>query len=283
MDRCSYFIEGRALFGTFPTQEVVKLLEDHGVRTFVDLTSGFESKTVPYFTEYAYINYPIPDRRYPNNWETFTAFLVKISDIITSLSDGELIYIHCKGGHGRSGVVVASLLCYIFHMTPFEALKTTNTCHSKRLIMRDKWRSIGSPQTIHQKNFIYKFFKPITLSKAYSTPIMDCLLNSSHHPVRLYGMEEFPTVEIAFTNYQNSTKKKVEDWDKIKDKIMMETLSNKFETHTDARDCLLRTCSRPLIYQQADDYWGIGHNGKGLNRLGHIMETIRHRLILQQQ
>ena len=38
MDNSSYFIKNRSLFGSFPTQESVQELEEHGVRYFVDLT-----------------------------------------------------------------------------------------------------------------------------------------------------------------------------------------------------------------------------------------------------
>ena len=31
MERCSYFIEERALFGCFPNQEMVEILEKEGV------------------------------------------------------------------------------------------------------------------------------------------------------------------------------------------------------------------------------------------------------------
>ena len=44
MERCSYFIQNKALFGSFPTQEVVHILEELGVRCFIDLTNSDESK-----------------------------------------------------------------------------------------------------------------------------------------------------------------------------------------------------------------------------------------------
>jgi hypothetical protein len=43
MERCSYFIENKALFGSYPNQETVKYLESIGVVCFVDLTNKDET------------------------------------------------------------------------------------------------------------------------------------------------------------------------------------------------------------------------------------------------
>ena len=48
MDNCSYFLNNKAYFGSYPTQESVEILEEHGVRIFVDLTTLSESKIIPY-------------------------------------------------------------------------------------------------------------------------------------------------------------------------------------------------------------------------------------------
>jgi hypothetical protein len=145
------------MFGSFPTQESVNELEHEGVRYFIDLTDNEkEKKITSYTTKYTYINYPIKDNYVPIDLATFTVFIIKIAKIIKNLTQ-EKVYIHCKGGHGRSGVVVSCLLCYIFKLTPYESLEYTTKCHNNRHIMRDKWRKIGSPQTYLQ-NHPYKFF-----------------------------------------------------------------------------------------------------------------------------
>ena len=166
MNRSSYFIKNRALFGSFPTQEAVGELEQAGVRFFVNLTHSDERKIEPYTTKYTYISYPIADRQVPRDRQSFARFIVKLADIICSIPPDELLYVHCKGGHGRSGVVVAVLLCYMFGLGPNQALEYTTRYHSKRNEMREKWRKIGSPQTYQQKSFVYHFCKPINFSRA---------------------------------------------------------------------------------------------------------------------
>ena len=167
MNKSSYFIENKARFGSYPAQESVKELEENGVRHFVNLTFPDENKITPYNTEYNKINFPIIDASIPTDWLQFSIFLAKIINIIYSLKKGELIYIHCKGGHGRAGLVVACLFCYIFGMTPHDALIRTSICHNNREVMRDRWREIGSPQTHNQKQFVYKFFRPVYLHGIY--------------------------------------------------------------------------------------------------------------------
>ena len=70
MDRSSYFIKDRAMFGSFPTQEAVEELEEEGVRFFINLTHDDEKKITPYTTKYTQILFPIIDRQVPKDSST---------------------------------------------------------------------------------------------------------------------------------------------------------------------------------------------------------------------
>lgn len=167
MDRCSYFIEDKAIFGTYPFQETVHELEKNGVRYFIDLTLEGESKITPYKTTYNILKFHISDRSIPRNWTDFSVFLVKVCRIIKNLQKDEKIYVHCRGGHGRAGVMVASIFCYLLCMKPAESLKRTSLCHSHRPVMRERWRIMGSPQTNSQKQFIHRFFHPVIMDDVH--------------------------------------------------------------------------------------------------------------------
>ena len=143
------------MFGSYPTQENINAFEEDGVRVFVDLTHSSESKIVPYNTKYRYISYPITDNNIPTNIKNFCSFVYKLCDVIVKLGTPDKIYIHCKGGHGRSGVVVACLVCKLLHMQPLQSIEYTNYCHNKRTVMRDLWRHLGSPQTYLQKKLVH--------------------------------------------------------------------------------------------------------------------------------
>ena len=159
MDYCSFFIKDKALFGSFPTQERVEELEENGVRYFINLTHDHESKITPYKTKYKYIQFPIRDGAVPTSYSLFGRLLLQLINIIENLGQKDRLYLHCKGGHGRSGLVVACILSYMFKLHPKEAIQQTTNFHSHRKIMRERWRILGSPQTKIQKSFVYHFFE----------------------------------------------------------------------------------------------------------------------------
>lgn len=299
MDRSSYFIENKALFGGYPTQDSVRELEREGVRYFVDLTVDNEKKITPYKTDYVYIRYPIIDHHVPYNWKSFAKFIINISEIIENLEEGELLYLHCKGGHSRSGIVVASILCYMFNIPVNKSLEHTSRCHSVRKVMKDKWRKIGSPQTRHQKTFIYKFFEPLYFYKAYRVGITSGFSNFSLHPVEVPGIGIFPTSEAAFNAHKNLSDKEYvkkqmmsktpiiskclanniepsQDWEEKKDEIMEKVIKLKFDQHENIRNRLINTGLRKIIaHTRSDSYWGDGDT-TGENKLGKILEKVRN-------
>ena len=149
----SYFINDMALFGSYPnTATKIKTLQDMGVILFVDLTTENE---FPYREDgRSLIKYPIADKSIPTDKLKFCKFILGLVDVIKGLVAPEKIYIHCRGGHGRAGIVVACILAVYYDITADEALKKTRAFHQQRLVMRDKWRHIGAPQTFEQKEFV---------------------------------------------------------------------------------------------------------------------------------
>lgn len=290
MDTCSYFIVDKALFGCYPTNESIKLLENEGVRYFIDLTE-LDVEDIPrYTTEYNYMNYPIQDIRIPKDWPRFANFIMKLAKIIDNLEDGEKIYIHCRGGHGRSGIVVACLLCYIYNLKPEKALDWTNYYHEQRKNMKDKWRIMGAPQTRYQKSFVHRFFAPIY----FTNESCNFLSTYSPHPVKT-GLGTFHTAEAAFQAYKNpcneeyiesqklsksgrlskimgkSTELRYE-WESVKVDIMYNVLKSKYEQHDDIRKILIATGLRPIIkYSKVESFW----SNSGHNILGKLLEKLR--------
>lgn len=135
MDNSSYFIEDKCLFGPYPSNTDVKELEKNGVKYFIDLTSK-EDKLDNYNCNTTYISYPIRDNYIPDDREDFTNFLEYVKKIYHSLASGDKIYIHCKGGHGRSGMLVACLLCSILGISPEESIMRTSESHDKRPLLK---------------------------------------------------------------------------------------------------------------------------------------------------
>jgi predicted NAD-dependent protein-ADP-ribosyltransferase YbiA (DUF1768 family) len=274
MQRCSFFIEGKALFGSFPTQEQVTALEEMGVRSFFDLTSKEETKITPYTTKYKYVRYPIQDRKTPRDWVSFARLIVDICKDIKSLGEGEKVYIHCKGGHGRSGVIVACVLCHYLGIKPEEALELTNKYHADRPEMRDKWRKIGSPQGKRQKDFVCKFFKPIYYHGNHEQDYSYGFGNASNHSIELPGVGVFKNAYLAYHAlvYQDDKeyiKKLLEGIHERKDKhnhdyeAMKKVIELKFRQHPELKQKLLQTGLRPLYKSSVNTYWGSEKNMHG--------------------
>lgn len=275
MNRCSFFIKNKALFGSYPSQEAVNELEGEGVRYFIDVTCPGEKKITKYNTKYMYLNYPIYDHKIPNDWKSFATLILTICAIIKNLPENEKIYIHCKGGHGRSGIVVACVLVNFFNISVKKALVLTNKYHGRRKEMREKWRKIGSPQTYMQKNFVMKFFDPLFFDSGHSMFSMD-----TQHVVNVDGIGEYKTAKdayvagkIMFANDKN--------WESIKCNVMFTILYCKFKQHTNLKSCLMDTGLRNLIYnEKKEEYWGT--NGMiGKNMLGKLLVKVRNKLALE--
>jgi len=291
MDRSSYFIKDKALFGSFPTQDSVNELENEGVRYFINLTFNDESKITPYITKYTAISYPIIDRYVPTDWQSYAKFIIKVSYIIRNLKMEEKVYVHCKGGHSRSGVVVASLLCYIFRLSPTEALVQTTKFHSNRSVMRDKWRALGSPQTYRQKSFIHKFFSVLYFYRANKNGSTAGFSSFTSHPVFINGFGVFPTAEAAIQAYKNPTDKEYvkkqelsknphlsvllgsqvklrADWFKISDDIIYKVTEAKFMQNPSLKDNLIYTGLRPIV-----------HSINGINVIDKTLMRLREKLL----
>lgn len=301
MNHSSYFIEEKGLFGSYPTQSSVNELEANGVRVFVDLTCNNEV-VAPYDTKYAYISFPIRDRCVPTDRICLSRFIISISRIISSLKQGEKIYVHCKGGHGRAGVIVACLLCYIQGIPADEALAYTLKCHGQRNIMKPYWRVIGSPQTKYQKNFVRFMFEPIHIFNTSRLGHNNCLSNFAYISVAVPNVGTFHTLEAAFQAHRNLEDKEYvqsqiqsqsagyskvlgrkcetsDRWISQHVDIMTYLINLKIEQHDFIRYYLLKTgLQRFGKYSLFDSYWSIGEDGKGKNILGKIITKARDEL-----
>ena len=290
MERCSYFIENKALFGSYPTQETVNYLETMGVVCFVDLTNKDETNITKYSTKVEYVNYPILDRKIPLNWKTFAKLILDCCEKIKQLKVGEKIYIHCKGGHGRSGILVACILCYYNNLSVEESLRRTNKYHSERTFMKEKWRKIGSPQGKKQKDFVFKFFKHLKYKDINFNAITDCFSNHSNYKVTT-ELGTFPNAYFAYQAYKdgenneylekmklgmNIVVDKPKDWERHRTDYMYSVLKNKFIQNPEIKEILLNTGLRPLVKLSEDSFWGDGGHGRGKNYHGKLLEKIRY-------
>jgi hypothetical protein len=301
MDKASYFVENKALFGGYPNQNSVEEYENNGVRYFINLTEDGEKGIEPYKTNYIYIHYPIIDRQVPKDWKSFSIFIIKVADIIKNLDDKEeKLFLSCKGGHGRSGVVVACLLSYMYKIDPSDAIKKTCHYHSLRKNMRDKWRKIGSPQTTFQKNFVMKFFDNLYIYNnklnfssgiRYEYNLQVDIPNIGLFPnlISAYYALKNPSNNTYIKSLQTYTdfleidklfkeEKETEDWEKNKELYLYTVLKYAFEQYPIIKEYLINTGFRNIILCSSDL---VGTHSK--NIFGEVLMNIRKNIYISSE
>lgn len=89
-------------------------------------------------------HFPIADLQTISDTQT----LLIAKEVATDLENGRVIYLHCWGGHGRTGVIVCLVLHIKFKLTADDAINYCQTCHDKRY-----WSgNTPSPQTLEQRD-----------------------------------------------------------------------------------------------------------------------------------
>lgn len=72
------------------------------------------------------------------------------------------------------------------------------------------------------------------------------------------------------------------DWESVKEQVMLEAVRTKFRTHEAPRELLLSTGEKSIVENAPmDAFWGCGPDGKGKNKLGRILMSIRRELRLE--
>jgi len=100
---------------------------------------------------------PIPDGLIVADDVTLAAVLELLEDI----NAGRVLYVHCWGGHGRTGVFVCLLLVALYRISASEALRRVQRYHDCRRDPQDA----RSPQSVIQREQQTVFFsRPIALA-----------------------------------------------------------------------------------------------------------------------
>lgn len=170
MDFCSDMYKGLGFFGGYPSKDQFHELLEAKVTVFIDLTTDREKKnllfvysdsTPPSDRMWTYISFPVLDNQAPKNRRLFLDLVYHVAQ---RLQNQEKVYIHCRGGHGRSGILVASLLCYLHNIQPHQAIHKTTLYHSRRPNLKPKWKDITCPQMYRQQKFVLDLFQPVRVS-----------------------------------------------------------------------------------------------------------------------
>lgn len=200
MNQASFFIEKKALFGGYPNHYQILELQNEGVTWFIDLTHSNE-KNIKVYSDLVdnWINFPIKDGSIPSDKKKFTIFLILIQMVLESLKPGEKLYLHCRGGHGRSSLVIACFLGHTFGLSAIESLALARQLHSTRPNLKSKWLTRW-PLNQKQRNFVENFFGTFYLYSGYRLKLtVDS--NGKKYPKEFSSKSEFFRYIIALNFY----------------------------------------------------------------------------------
>lgn len=165
LDFCSRLnVDGRLFFGGFPSSSHLQQLKDGGFKYIVDCTTVDEKQKLPMYNaqEYGliYIHYPILDNFIPTDTRSFLDFIRWLGFLVRHMAPNELMYIHCRGGHGRSGLVLACMICLLYKVHPTDSIRELTRAHLERKILSPRWKKRLCPANEIQRLYLHNLFCP---------------------------------------------------------------------------------------------------------------------------
>jgi hypothetical protein len=154
-----WVIPGRLLGGAYPggandneARPRLASLQMAGINTFVDLTE--EGEMHPYrhlLAKYTtYVRSAVVDAAVPNNVSQVQSLLATIED---SLDQGRGVYVHCRAGIGRTGLVMGCFLANA-ESDGKKALKILNRLW-QQCERAKQWPKV--PQTAEQADYVKRW------------------------------------------------------------------------------------------------------------------------------
>ena len=133
----------------------LQFLREHNVSVFVNLTSNMELKSRHNFKyhlelqpDITFIHFPIKDMSIERDDTT-----LQLVYRIIELRETNTIYIHCKGGHGRTGVIAGLIIHKLFpDLTYTQVLQYIQDKHRTRKVKPNT----STPQTACQFNQLHR-------------------------------------------------------------------------------------------------------------------------------
>lgn len=168
---CNFFLPGILLAGSYPGSMTepehtakIKAVLEAGVDTFVCLQEREElSRFTPYISiakelgvamrsgnEIEFLHCPIPDGHIAESSLVGAA----IATIVDRLLSNHVVYVHCWGGHGRTGTVLCALLVKVYGLNVERARRYFTKTHEEGRVTggSNQW-----PHSYHQYEQVRQF------------------------------------------------------------------------------------------------------------------------------
>lgn len=179
----SYHVHRNVFAGEYPGDKYeeraapkIQQMLHFGVRHFIDITE--EGELMPYAhllpPGCTHTRFPVPDVSAPRSLEYVHEMVRKI-DYLSRLDDGD-IYIHCWGGVGRTGTIVACYLAENMDEPKFENVMQSLRNHFSEM-PKSAYRI--TPETREQEQFVRWYVDSISQRRSQlQERIRDCIRGS---------------------------------------------------------------------------------------------------------
>lgn len=140
----------------------VPVLLKFGITVFLDLTQSYEVPEYASFlpTDVRRISFPIRNCDIPSSIESVIGLFRELDKLFREYPQAKL-YIHCHGGVGRTGTIVACFYIYFEHLSFEEALDKMR----QQFAQSSRSKIMNAPENKRQIEFIKMFseYNMITL------------------------------------------------------------------------------------------------------------------------
>lgn len=143
MDKTNWVIKNKLMAGACPRQGQEKDLKNAGITVIVNLMDEKLQKSAQIDTkEFNYIHVGINDHFIMDQDEKLLQLVTKLLKLINK---GEVVFIHCLGGHGRTAILSVILLAKYEKLIEKDAIEKWQSLHAGRLNF-GKHGAVKSPQ-----------------------------------------------------------------------------------------------------------------------------------------
>lgn len=225
-DWISCLIDKKLYFGPYPNQLMMNRLMDENFTMIVNLTEIHEEPLYDKNRDVKIVYFPIKDNSIPVDIHSYCSFITRLK---YEYLNGSKIYIHCRGGHGRSGMVSVSLIYSIMPYDLRQAIDFVNLSHHNRSNLRIKWKKRKSPFNYDQFLFLSKLHKNIYVNMDHYNKYYNWLFykepftvdeKTYESPYELYIDESLDPIK-KFLSIYLFFMKNLGECDNIKDKLEM--------------------------------------------------------------
>lgn len=172
-DESNWVIPGKLLAGAFPGDDLRAILAT-GVTTFVCLQKEYDPTAPEALWRVSGL------RPYSHQVEHFVQFGIEDCNVVEDAAvldfakglalrlqtTDEVMYIHCWGGHGRTGTVVCLLLHLLYGLDADACLERCQILHDTRRIPI----AVRSPQTQKQRDQVTRIINDLLLPRPRLAP-----------------------------------------------------------------------------------------------------------------